>query len=244
MKTITFLTLTTFLFLSLSSIGQEAERPLSIGEGKLITSDRDGELDCPANSIFSQSPVSSTNGYFSDEGTFGGSQNEFDLFYGLTEDITGITFWGTMYDGSDCYTPGPMDFEISFYQDNAGAIGSLVQTFVVTVTPSETGSLLVGTSLLRFDVTLPSSISLASGWVSTVKQNPGNAVCTFAWANTTTGDNSHAYNQYGGIYNYPDENLSFCLTGNPPVPISNWAIIIGIFLIGTFMIIRFRRRLA
>ncbi|RKY54933.1 MAG: hypothetical protein DRP93_04400 [Candidatus Neomarinimicrobiota bacterium] len=45
----------------------------------------------------------------------------------------------------------------------------------------------------------------------------------------------------GGRVSY---DFCFALYGPPPIPISNWAIYFGIFLIGLFVIFRFRRRLA
>ena len=238
-----------FLSTSLASFSQETQTPASIGEqGIIMPPNRAGEFDCPVNSIFSQPPVSWANAYFSDEGTTNHSQNIFDLFSGLTENIAGITFWGILSDGSGCYPGGPVDFDIAFYQDNAGSVGTLVQSFTISVTPTVTGSIFCGSQILKFDVTLPSSVSLSNGWASVVRKNPGNLPCSFAWLNTTTGDNSFAWNQSGGSYNYQTGtgyNASFCLTGSTaPVPLSNWAIYIGIFLIASFIVFRFRKRLA
>lgn len=229
------------------SFGQDFEKSFSIGGDEvMVTSDRDGELDCPVNSIFGQTPVSANNGFFSDKGTLYNSQNIFENFSGLTGDIGGITFWGLMWEGADCYTPGSQDFEISFFQDNAGTIGTIIQPpFTVTITPTETGSFLLGASVLRYDINFPSSISLPSGWFSVVKLNPGDDDCTFAWINTTNGDNISAWNQMGGTYNTSIDNISFCLTsGAAAIPVSNWALGIGLLLISGFIVVRFRRRLA
>ncbi|MCF6170885.1 MAG: hypothetical protein L3J66_07915 [Bacteroidales bacterium] len=249
MKKNTFLNLflvSIFLSASLASFSQVTKKPVSIGEGEtFISPDRAGALDCPVNSIFSQPPVNFSDAYYSDEGTLIGSQNIFELFSGLTQNIGGITFWGVLYDGTDCYTPGADTFEISFYNDNAGAIGALFQTFTIIVTPTVTGSIVTGSAVLRFDVTLPSSVALTTGWVSVVKKNPTDMACTFAWVNTTTGDNMSVWNNFGGSYNYASDNMSFCLTGASQIPLSNWPIILGIFLISTFLVIRYRsRRLA
>jgi len=232
--------------ISIFTFGQGSSKP--IGDyAVLVTSDRDGELDCSGGSIYSQSPLNSTQYLSSDEG---GIQVMFENFSGLSDNIAGLSFWGILREvgpGTDCYSPGPQDFEIKFYQDNAGEIGTLVQTFSITVTPSETGSFLGIYSLLRYDVTLPSSFSLATGWFSVVKLNPGASPCRFSWANTTTGDNNVGWSTNGGTYIYGPINLSFCLTTSlaaPPVPISNWALGIGLLLISGFIIIRFRRRLA
>lgn len=39
-------------------------------------------------------------------------------------------------------------------------------------------------------------------------------------------------------------DVCFAIYGSPAIPISNWAILFGIFLIGAFMLIRYRRSLA
>jgi len=174
----------------------------------MVTSDRSGELDCAVNAIFSQAPVNPSTGYFSDAG--GMVQSLFENFYGLTEDIGGITVWAIMWDAGNCYTPGTQDFEITFYQDNAGTVGAMFQPpFNVTVTPTETGSFLNGSSVLRYDIDLPSSISLTNGWFSLVKLNPTNDPCTFGWLNTTVGDNKMAYTHAGGAITPFIENLHF-----------------------------------
>lgn len=242
-----FILLFTIGLFATLSFGQKLTTPISTGEnGVMITSNRSGELDCAANSVFGQAPVNSTTSLFSDEGTAYGSQHIYDNFSGLTEYIGGITFWGIMYDGGDCYTPGSQDFEITFFQDNAGSPGAMVQQpFSVTVTPTETGEFVSGVSILRYDINFPSSISLPSGWVSVVKLNPGNEPCSFAWLNTTNGDNTIAYNQGGGTISLANGyDVSFCLKAPAAVPVSNWALVISLLLISGFIVIRYRRRLA
>ncbi len=248
MKKLKFIALTSLLFLTLNSFGQVQQLPASAGEGTLTNLSRSGELDPPANAIFSQQPVGSTTAIFSDEGTTYGSQTIYEDFQGLTTDIGGIVFWGVFYDNGECYTPGASyDFDINFYQDNAGAVGTLVSTFTTTITPIPTGSSINGSiEILRFEVTFPSGVSLQNGWVSVVRKNPTNLPCSFAWANTTLGNNNFAYTQgsSGIYYNTSGLNASFCLTAQPPVPVSNWALIFGIFLIGLFIVVRYKRRLA
>lgn len=202
--------------------------------------------DCGAASIFSQSLLNPPSAYSSDEN----GSIQLDDFSGLTEEIVGITFWGYMWDGSvDCYAPGSQDFEIKFYTDNAGAVGILVVTIAVSVTPTVTGLIYPGNgaSILRYDVIFPSGGSLSEGWFSVVKQNPGSDPCMFYHLNTTNGNGHSAYilPSNPGIVNYTSNNRSFCLVEyTPPIPVSNWALGIGLLLISGFIIVRFRRRLA
>jgi hypothetical protein len=232
-----------FLSSSVISFSQEKQVPTSIGKGgTTILFTRAGELDCPVNSIFSQPPVNTDNAYFSDESTIWEDQRMFENFSGLASPIGGITLWGILFNGGDCYTGGSDNFAITFYQDNAGAVGTMVQSFPLTVTPTVTGSTVAGAVLLRYDITLPSTVSLANGWVMVYRKNPGNTSCAFAWAITAIGDNSIAFNQFGGGINYFSGNLAFCLAGpKEEVPLSNWALFIGIGLILVFAMVRFRR---
>lgn len=245
MKKITFLALTSFLFLTLISFGQAQQSPFTIGEGTMINLNRSGELDPPANAIFSQQPVGTTTGFYSDDGTLYNGQTLYEDFQGLTADIGGIVFWGVMYNGGECYAQGSSyDFDISFYQDNSNAVGTLVNTFTTSVTPIPTGTTIFGAEILRFEITFPSTVSLQSGWVSVVRKNPTNQDCSFAWVNTTLGNNYSAWKIVSGSYNYASDNLSVCLTGPQPVPVSPWALVFGVLLIGVFMVVRYRRTLA
>ena len=235
------------LFLSASTISfsQGAQGPKSIGKaGAFIMSSRAGELDCPANSIFSQPPTGSNNGYFSDESTLWLDQRIFENFSGLTSPVGGVTFWGILYEAGDCHTGAADNLIVTFYQDNAGSVGTMVQSFPLTVTPTVTGSLVSGVPLLRYDLILPSTVSLTNGWIMIYRLNPGNSNCALAWVNTTAGDNLLGYSNFGGgIINFND-NVAFCLTGQSgpgEVPVSNWALFIGIGLILAFTVVRFRK---
>lgn len=228
------------------SIGQNAVKLIPDGESRNVTKVLlDENYNCSTNSIFSQPILDSQTGYFSDEATNYNGQIVYENFYGLTEDIGGISFWGTMFDGAaDCYAGGSLDFEISFYQDNAGAVGTLVQPpFTVNITPIETGDLFFGAQILRFDTDIPST-SLTDGWVSVVRLNPSDEACAFSWLSTTNGDDIIAFsNSNNGITVFSD-NVAFCLTSPPPdVPLSNWAIIVSMLFIAVFMFVGYRRRL-
>jgi hypothetical protein len=227
-----------FLSMNLVTIGQDA---ISIGvEESSFLSNRAGELECPDNSVFSQPPVNSDNAYFSDESTTWSDQRIYDNFSGLLNPIGGITFWGVLYDGGDCYTGAPDDFVINFYMDNGGNVGALVQSFSVTATPTLTGSFVAGANLLRYDVPLPSNVPLSNGWVMLYRENPENSICAFAWANTNAGDLLTGFNQFGGSIFYQLDDVAFCLNGpSQEIPLNNWAIFLGLFLMISFMAIRY-----
>lgn len=241
------LMLVIFLSTSLLSISQEINSPLSTKKDEAsISNNRTIGMLCPPNSIFGQAGDTPTLAYFSDNGPLNNSQKMYDQFTGLVDDIEAIKFWGILWNGGECYTGGPVSFEISFYNDNSGNIGTLEQSFSVTIPPTVTGLMVSGSSLLQFELNLPSPVSLSSGWVSIVRKNPENSPCVFAWANTVSGDDAFGWNELDGSYAYiTGDNLAFCLNADPlPIPISNWAILLGVLLIGIFMVVRYRRRLA
>ncbi len=207
---------------------------------------------CNSNSIFSQSLLNPPSAYTSDEN----GNTQLDNFYGLTDPIYSMTFWGIMWDGSsDCYAAGSQDFVINFYQNVGdpvnGTVGSIVQTFNVTITPVATGMTYsnsytgVQAQILKYEITFPSTVSLAEGWFSVVKKNPNSDACMFNFLNTTNGDGHSAYVLHGSSdYHYPTNNRAFCLCNTPPVPVSNWALAFGVLLILGFIIIRYRTKLA
>lgn len=201
-------------------------------------------LDCPQNAIFSQPPFNPENAYFSDQSTTWGDQRIFDNFYGLTSPIGGITFWGVLFSnvGGDCYTGAADHFVVTFYQDNAGTVGTQVQSFSFTVTPAVTGTTVSDATLLRYELIFPSNVSLTTGWVMLYRENPLNSSCGFAWTLAAAGDNLSGFNQSGGPITYLTDDMTFCLAGPvESVPISNWALFIGLGLILVATVVRFRR---
>ncbi|MCF6342557.1 MAG: hypothetical protein L3J31_07120, partial [Bacteroidales bacterium] len=133
-------------------------------------------------------------------------------------------------------TENPKYFEIVFYQDNAGTPGAVVATFNVSVTGQATGDSIAGFPVLKYSTTLPTAVSgLSAGWVS-IQGNPSGS-CTFWWGESFTGDGL-AFQNGSNLA----ADLSFCLYVSPPIPISNWAILLGVFFIAAFTVYRFRRR--
>jgi hypothetical protein len=201
--------------------------------------------DCKPGSIFSQPLDAPISAYTSDEA----GATQYENFYALTSDIGGMTFWGYMWDGNNnCYTPGPQDFKINFYQDNNGAIGALAASFNVTITPTLTGlTFLNGALILRYEVTLPTPVSLSDGWFSVIKSNPTGNSCMFYYLCTYPGDYHSAYSYHASsVIHYSNNNRAICLTEvtSNPVPVSDWALGIGILLILGFIIVRYSLKIA
>ena len=195
------------------------------------------EFICTTNAFFGQDPNTIT-AHTSDIKL---GYQVYDNFSGITNDIYTIDWWGATPDNNGSWIPcteNPKSFEISFYQDNAGAPGTLVYSFTVSVTGQSTGQTIAGFPINKYSADLPIAVtSLTNGWVS-IYGNPLGS-CAFLWEESDTGDDL-AYQSGSNIYT----DLSFCLYGPPPIPVSNWAIYLSIFLMLIFSAFYFRRRLA
>jgi hypothetical protein len=159
-----------------------------------------GVLDCPPGSQFSQSAVGYGTGVTSENST---GNSVYQYFNGLTEDITEITFWGirAVYNGgwAPC-TEDPIDFQINFYGDNAGApdLTNLLDSYSVTLTGFPTGEMFLGAyEVMRYSYPFATGLTLTDAWV--MIQGGGDPDCWFLWMDSgTTG------------------TLSFQDTGNGP----------------------------
>ncbi|MCF6170427.1 MAG: hypothetical protein L3J31_05885 [Bacteroidales bacterium] len=231
-----------FILSSLSLFGLlvfgQAQVPSMIrGNGQEMPALAPGtEFYCTPDAFFGQDPISF--GAFTSDvmSAFIVSDN----FTGISGDITSIDWWGLtlFWNGSnwDICTENPKNFEIIFYQDNAGTPGTVVAIFNALVTGQATGNTLAGHPILKYSTTLPTAVSgLSSGWVSI--QGSPQGTCSFLWEESSTGD-LLALQNGSNI----GTDLAFCLYVSPHIPLSNWAIILGIFLIAAFTVYRIRKR--
>lgn len=102
-----------------------------------------------------------------------------------------------------------------------------------------TGEFDFGLPALAYTFVLPAPITLAAGdWVGIADYPDEIGNHHHYWLTSSDGDGSIYFTE-GFTY---DSDLAFCLGGGvPQTPLSNWALIIGVILIGTFVIVRFRR---
>lgn len=156
---------------------------------------------------------------------------------------------------------GPADsFTVQIYSDNSGLPGTLLYE-QTGLTASQTGN--------RFDIPLTMTINLYEGhyWISVFAVMPFSPKGQWGIAWNEAPQKNYPFADqdpdqlFGGVWpaswgqssnvsiwsgrnNY---DICFELDGTEdaaPVPISNWAIIIGIFLISTFIILKYRKRIA
>jgi hypothetical protein len=127
-----------------------------------------------------------------------------------------------MYPGWDlCDSEDPMSFEITFYEDDAGEPGTVVETFILTI-PRVNTNLFYGWDLYHYRATFPTEVDLEEGWVSVQGISVGNPDdCWFLWVGSYEGD-LMSY-QWDGVTLQPiTTDLTMALIGGwvPPAPTS------------------------
>jgi hypothetical protein len=202
----------------------------SIGYGT-VTESGNGSRDvmqCPEGSLFSIVPLNSSNAYTS---TLGADYKCYQSYSGVTDDIAQVTFWGVFSGYSLPTTAGP--FLIELHQPG-GTPGAVVTTVTANLLGVNTGQLLMGSYQIGvFTVDVPAT-TLPAGWLSVQFQSSP----TFFWLNTLDGAG------FPGMQNITmlPERLSMCLGGSPEeVPVSNWALLLGIGFILIFAVVSFRK---
>lgn len=225
-------------------------------EGIIYGGGRDVVLTCPPNSIFGQYPYTSgswstpiSDVYHPTTGIFSAYYENFSQVNG---EICKIDFWGLPWQniGATWYpcTENPMTFRIKFF-DGAGYPGNLVYTFDTQIIGASTGVVLLEAGgqtgeLLYYETDLPLPLNLSSGYVSIQGISvQTTADCAFGWMNSPVGDLFGIYETPEGTFYSNQYNLSLCLGANcntASIPLSNWALFIGIGLIVFFTVLRFR----
>lgn len=188
------------------------------------------DLVCPDGSTYSQLPDG-----ISGWSTISGFYFYDNIMVAPGGPVTSITFWmaeGVVYN--------PLNVDIHFRQNAGGIPGAAIADFPgLWLTGIPTGESLSGIPVLSYTYVLPAPIILAAGdWVG-IADYPDDSHHHY-WLTSSDGDNSIYFTEGGTVY---PNDLAFCLGGEgiPVTPVSNWALIIGVILIGTFVIFRFRR---
>jgi len=251
MKKITLILLSVFMVGSL--MAQQVEGPARSY----------GNVSGQANVLYAQMNPSTTYGdvasqQFTDlSNSVAQIADDFMVPMGKTWDISAVAAMGGYFNGS-----GPADnFTVQIYADNSGIPASIPMFEQTGLTYSEiTG---------RFDIPLTSTIQLNAGhyWISifAVMDFSQNGQWGWAWNDDAQINDVFADQDpdqlFGGAWpvswgpstavaiwaGRPNYDLSFEINGTEAtaaVPVSNWAIVLGIFLIAIFMVVRYRRRLA
>ena len=184
-----------------------------------IESDPIAYLHNTGTVIFDQQPFPDdigAHGPFSDAAT---GYRVYDNFWGLTEDIYDIHWWGLCGLGAGQPQPGTV-FEISFCADNGGIpdynnhIVDFTGSLGTEITYVGTGNYYWGYEGFYFEMDLHAPVSMIDGWVSFYKTTVNSQV--FGMIDALTGDGkAYQLNAPSPVLPY---DLAFELTGsgNPP----------------------------
>jgi len=206
---------------------------------------RDNEYQCLSGSVFSQTYPSSDRAYYGDDG-FKYSRVADD--YVASSSFSNIRFWGVNSIGD--YTLGATEtFIIRFYGNNSttpSIPGTELYSFIVSATPVDLGiNFGAYGTIYQLDIDFGTTVTLLEGWVSITRHNQSDNKKFAAIAVTDVTGNMRSYDNIEGEWiQGVHGNLMFCLGGTPAVPISNWALVIGVLLISGFIVVKFRTRMA
>jgi hypothetical protein len=222
----------------MASMVMAQKAPMSPNLGNYVPSARDNEYQCMPGSVFSQVNPSLATLFYCQAGYpyFRAADD-----YTATAPFSSLRIWGGDFYGCSL---GPVEsFDIKIWDGEPWASGNLIYSATLNGTTSTIGFNILSTDVYQIDFDLGSTITQLNGWIGVTRNN---ASCDqgFAWAcyNYNTTGNSIIYD--GSWYSaYSD--MMFCLGEAVPqeVPVSNWALFIGLGLIIMFTVIRFRKAL-
>jgi hypothetical protein len=241
MKTIKPIILFMILIAFFTSFAQQS--PIKgVSDGTAIAN-RDVLFECLPNPVFSQISQTIDDGYWGDSNHPTAGNIELVDDYTATGSFSKMRFWGGNFFG--CGMGSAENFTIRVYERDPNTLlpGALFWSGTFSVTPHDIGQTYwwLDTPGYMVDIDLGTSISLLDGWVSITRQNPGDN-CAFAGLidDEVGGNAGYIHNGVYGNYGLAGD-LNICLGGGTPTPISPIALILGIVLIGTAIVLRTRR---
>jgi hypothetical protein len=207
---------------------------------------------CPEESFFSYMVDinNPTNILLSDD-WFGTTGKVYQKVTNLADEVGKITFWGiamTWSGGWYAYCSGedPVNFLVEFWEDGSTP-GANIASYLVTATVTNVGNLWgCCDPLYEYTVEFP-NVAMNTGWISIYGQAAISGTdCKFWWVSTETmyGPTLQFFN---GFFQDPGNGVSqsICLSRGPDagvtIPLTNWALFIGIGLIMVFAVVRFRK---
>jgi len=147
-------------------------------------------------------------------------------FWGLTEPITAIEFWGInyYYDGtwhaSD--VEDPMTFDIKFYTDHATEYSPDIEVASFSIPLSRTTVDTVtfgGNPVYMYHAELPTSVDLAEGWVSIQGTSVSSPIDPwFLWSESPIGDHADVSYNTGWEFDEIDHAFALYAVSVPPDP--------------------------
>jgi hypothetical protein len=216
---------------------QMSPRSASDGNNN-FTGSRDAIFECAPGYVFSQFDLTFDDAYYCDV-NYPWTKVMDD--YTATGPFSTIRFWG--FNLSGCVPGASQTFLIEIYNGDPSSGGTLVNSFTKTATPQPKGVYVnwgATTEMYQVDIDLGTMVTQLNGWVS-ISRTSSTDGCVFAWTAMDYAGNGMSWGPGYGYYN-SGAALYFCLGGGGGVvPISSWALIIGIALIATFAVVRMRK---
>lgn len=226
----TIFALITALALSVAVSGQQS--PYYKITEDLSGSRAAGDLTCPVNSVFSQTP-NGTGGFYPNPGVV--IYDNVTIPIGVP--VGSITIWGTEQEGPAC-TPV---FDIIIREDNAGVPGAVIASYTNLVIPGVNTGETFGGIIYSYTFNFPVPITLeADDWIGFINYQ-GSSSCRGYLISDDGDDHSVVIvPEIGPVILSND--FSFCLGPVPPsTPVSGWAVGLGIALILAVTFFRLRR---
>jgi hypothetical protein len=184
---------------------------------------------CPPGSIYSHE-ISYYNAISSMEGHA--------IYWDQIETAPGAPISQVVFYGIANGTPD-RNYTINFYHNNEGIPGTLFSSHTEFIAGVNTGEILFDKVIYSYTYNLPSSLVFSAGdWISVIAANGD----MWYWLNGSGGDGC-VYNNFIGEW-CDLGDVAFCLLGGlggNEVPVSPWALGIGIALIMAAVILRYRR---
>jgi hypothetical protein len=205
--------------------------------GAALPASRDYVYLCMENPVFSQVFPSSYTGHWCQYGGY--VQTVVADDYSASGPFSSFRIWGGDY--YSCPLAPTEEFDIFIWDGSPFLGGNLVHSFTLQGTTTSTGIVNVSTSIYQIDFDFGIPINLLNGWIGITRKG---ATCSegFAWAFDDYDTGNSVQKNYDGSWQVRNTNLFFCLGGTTGVvPISNWALFIGIGLILVFALVRFRK---
>lgn len=210
------------------------------GENAPPAADRANEFICMPNSAFSQVYPTFSGAFYCQSGYvfYRAADN-----YIATAPFSTLRFWGADFYGCSL-SPAEM-FDVFIWDNNPKFGGNLVHSFTLQGTTMPIAASWIETQFFQVDIDFGTTINQTEGWIGITRTGQSCYTGTdfgFAWASYGSG-NSISYN---GSWTTTGSNLMFCLgtaEPQPEVPLSNWALFIGIGMILVAALVRFRRML-
>ena len=133
-------------------------------------------------------------------------------------DISSITVWGLSIvsnDGVFACDPTGMNFDVIFYEENAGEPGAVIcdlQSVVPVITNTGVQYTGLGLDLFRFDLPAACDLGTVGRKWFTLQSEPHPLDCGFVWLSSADGDGT-SLQDGGGGWQIKDNDRSMCING-------------------------------